>query len=40
MKYGADIHGLWRTNPTDFGNPLTFQGMPPAAQCFHLSSTL
>ncbi len=38
MKFGADIHGSQRMNPTDCGDPLTFHLAPPARQCFHLSS--
>ncbi len=25
----VDIHGVYRTNPTEFGNPLTFPQGPP-----------
>ncbi len=38
MKFGADIHGAKRMSPNDFGDPLTFDIVPPAGQSFHISS--
>ncbi len=40
MIFGTDVHGPQRINPNDFGEPLTFAVVPPAAQIFHLSSEI
>lgn len=36
VKFGTDNHVPQRMYPTYFANPLTFELMPPAHQCFHL----
>lgn len=37
MKFCADFHDSKKTNPDDFGEPLTFSLAPPAGQRFYLS---
>lgn len=37
MNFATDFHGTPRTNPTDFGDPLTFALVQPACQIFLIS---
>lgn len=36
VKFSADIRGLQRISPYDFGDPLKFPLVPPSCQSFHL----